>query len=85
MPSLDSGTTAGPTAASDLLPGRHGYQSLTEQKRRLDLRGTLTGRWVTGNNTGITVLQVRAGRQPLAELVDRTGDGCVDAFYVQRK
>ena len=83
-PRREEGVTLSVEILIDLL-GRSGYRSLTEQKRRLDLEGALTGRWIPGDDSGTTVLQVRAGRQPLAELVDRTGDGRVDAFYVQRK
>lgn len=63
--------------------GRRGYRRLTEQRRRLGIEGRLTARWVSTDRSGARVLQVRAGRHPLAELVDRTGNGRVDAFYVR--
>jgi hypothetical protein len=63
--------------------GRRGYRRLTKQRRRLGIQGRLTARWVSTDRSGTHVLQVRAGRHPLAELVDRTGDGHVDAFYVR--
>lgn len=63
--------------------GRSGVRRLEEQRRRLGISGALTGRWVSEDRSAGGVLQVRAGRRPLAELVDRTGDGRVDAFYVR--
>ena len=65
--------------------GRRGYRRLEAQRRRLGIEGALTARWVSGDRSGTRVLQVRAGRHPLAELVDRTGDGRVDAFYVRNR
>lgn len=63
--------------------GRRGVQRLEEHRRRLALDGTLSGRWVSTDRSGGGVLQVRAGTAPLAELVDRTGDGHAETVYLR--
>lgn len=63
--------------------GKRGVQRLEKRKRRLGIRGELTARWVSADGGSAGVLQVRGGRRPLAELVDRSGDGRVDALYVR--
>jgi hypothetical protein len=66
----------------DLL-GRDRVRRLRERRRRLGLRGRLTGRWVSDRGGGL-VLRIQAGDRPLARLVDRTGDRRVDRMYVRR-
>ena len=66
----------------DLL-GRDGYRRLREHQRRLDASGRLAVRWVGTGASGRAVIQVRAGRQPLAELVDRNGDRRVDSIFLR--
>jgi len=66
----------------DLL-GRDGYRRLRTHQRRLDVRGRLAVRWVSVGSSGHAVLQVRAGRHPLAELVDRNGDRRVESIFLR--
>lgn len=63
----------------DLL-GRRTVQRLAGETER---GGTLAGRWVQPHGSA-RVLQIRAGRQPLAELSDLDGDGRVDLALVYR-
>lgn len=79
----DTGVHVSVEIIVDLL-GRDRVRRLRKRRRRLGLRGTLTGRWISGDRDRELVLQIRAGRRPLAELVDRTGDRRVDAMYVRR-
>jgi hypothetical protein len=66
----------------DLL-GRDRVRRLREQRRRLGLRGRLTGRWTSTRGGGL-VLRIQAGTRPLARLVDRRGDGRADRLDVRR-
>ena len=66
----------------DLL-GRDRVRRLREQRRRLGLRGRLTGRWTSTRGGGL-VLRIQAGTRPLARLVDRRGDGRLDRLDVRR-
>lgn len=66
----------------DLL-GRDRVRRLRERRRRLGLRGRLTGRWSSTRGGGL-VLRIQAGDRPLARLVDRRGDGRADRMDVRR-
>lgn len=50
--------------------------------RDLGVRDGLRGRWVPVRERGVTVLQVRAGRTPVAEFTDWNGDRRVDELVV---
>lgn len=63
--------------------GQEGVRRLEETRRRLGIDGTITGRWETTGPSGRGTLVIRAGRHPLARLVDRTGDGQVNDVYVR--
>jgi hypothetical protein len=65
--------------------GRHGYRRLQARKRRLNVRGALRARWLSIGPSGGSVLQVRAGPYPLAELVDQNGDRRVESFFFWRR
>jgi hypothetical protein len=82
-PRRDEGVSISVEILIDLL-GRSGVRRLEAERRRVDLRGALTAQWVSTNRTSERVLRVRAGRHPLAMLVDRTGDGYVEDLYVRR-
>lgn len=72
---LDRGSLA--DVLGDVILGR------LDDGRRLDRHGPLTGRWLRPDG-GATVLQIRAGRLPVAELTDLNGDGRVDVVLVAR-
>jgi hypothetical protein len=54
---------------------------LEARSRALGAREPLTGRWLPGDGRGHT-LYIRAGGIPVAELVDRTGNGRVDVVLL---
>jgi hypothetical protein len=49
--------------------------------RRIRATGALNGRWLSTERGG-TLLEVRAGRTPIAELVDINGDGRFDVVLL---
>lgn len=49
--------------------------------RRLRLNGALSGRWMQ-TDAGGQILEIRAGRTPFAELVDRNGNGRIDVVLL---
>ena len=57
--------------------GKKTFKQLVRHRNRLHVRGALTYRWVDLGRRG-TMLQVRAGRIPVAELIDFWSDGYVD-------
>jgi hypothetical protein len=52
------------------------------QRRALGVREPLAGRWTQEN--GLHILRVHAGGVPVAEFVDRTGNGRVELVRVNR-
>jgi hypothetical protein len=52
------------------------------QRRRLGGNEPLTGRWLRDGDA--TTLRVFSGQLPIAELIDRNGDGRVDVVLVNR-
>jgi hypothetical protein len=50
---------------------------------QIGVTGPMTGRWLHADGAA-TILQIRAGGQPLAELTDIDGDGRVDAVLMPR-
>ncbi len=73
-----SGTIGGSTL-SDIL-GRVVYGRLQDQSSRFG-GGPLTGHWVSSSG-GPLLLQVHAGRRPIAEFVDGNRDGRAEALYL---
>lgn len=71
------------SAELDIILDRRTRNRLYAHRRALDLRAAIEGRWVParGPTTG-RVLQLRAGRSPLAELADWNGDWRVDAMWL---
>ncbi|MEX2570745.1 MAG: hypothetical protein WD737_05520 [Gemmatimonadota bacterium] len=76
-----SGTLNGGGLA-DVLGGRI-YSRLVEVSRAAGGGESLVGRWVRTGGTA-SVLQIRSGSLPIAELTDVNGDGRVDAVLVPR-
>ena len=70
-------------AELDIVLDRRTQRRLYDHRRTLGIRGDFEGRWVAarGSTTG-RVLQLRAGRTPLAELADWDGDRRVDAAWL---
>jgi hypothetical protein len=60
----------------DILLGR-----VDERTRYLGADGALLGRWVDGAD-GATILQIKAGEVPVAELTDGDGDGRADGVIL---
>jgi hypothetical protein len=58
------------------------YEDLRRWARDLGVRDGLRGRWVPVRERGVRVLQVRAGRTPVAEFTDWNGDRRVDELMV---
>lgn len=59
------------------------FGRLTAEGSRLGATAPLSGRWVQAN--GASILQVRSGSRPVAELTDLNGNGRVDAVLVARQ
>jgi hypothetical protein len=57
--------------------GAEVLERIESQRRRLSASSALSGRWLSAEGGG-TVLQVFAGRTPVAELADWSGNGRVD-------
>ncbi len=83
-PSREEGVRFGAEVLVDLL-GARGYRQLQSRRKRLGVSGSLEGRWISTGPSGAHVLQVRAGKHPLAELADRTGDLRVEALFFAAK
>lgn len=71
------------SAELDIVLDRRTQRRLYDHRRHLGTRAPIEGRWVParGRTTG-RVLQLRAGRTPLAELADWDGDRRVDATWL---
>lgn len=65
------------------LVGRRTYRRLERHADRIGAYGALNARWVRLDR-GARVLQVRAGRVPLAELVDYDRDPRVEEVWLNR-
>lgn len=60
------------------------FRRMDSERRRAGTRSPLEGRWLDLRGGG-SVLQIRAGSVPIAELTDVDGDGRVDAALVPRR
>lgn len=70
-------------AELDVVLDRRIQRRLYDHRRHLGTRAPLEGRWVPARGaTSGRVLQLRAGRMPIAELVDWNGDRRVDATWL---
>lgn len=80
---LRSRQTAGSISQRTLetVVGAPVLEKLEDQRRRLGIARYLSGRWLLAEDGG-TVLQVFAGRTPIAELADWESDGRVDMVLV---
>jgi hypothetical protein len=58
------------------------FGRLEARRQALGATDPLTGRWLPAENGG-HVLHVRSGAEPIAELVDRNGDGRVDLVLLK--
>jgi hypothetical protein len=70
------GSRADRAALGDLL-GAVIIGRLEGHSRRIGLNDALTGRWLATDRGG-TILEIRSGRAPIAELVDLDGNGRFD-------
>jgi len=61
------------------------FGRLDGQRQRAGASGPLQGRWVQDRRTGASILQVRAGNQPLAEFTDLDGDGRADLVLMPNR
>jgi hypothetical protein len=59
------------------------FGRIVAEGSRLGGNEPLIGRWIAGDG-GATVLQIRSGSVPVAELTDLTGNGRADAVLVPR-
>lgn len=60
------------------------FGRIVAENTRLGGAEPLTGRWIAGDG-GATVLQIRSGSVPVAELTDLNGNGRADAVLVPRQ
>jgi hypothetical protein len=59
------------------------FGRLVSERSQIGATGPMTGRWIQAD--GASVLQIRAGGVPLAELTDLNGNGRADAVLVTRR
>lgn len=76
-----AGREIGSRELAEVLGDRVMYD-LRSWARDLGVRDGLRGRWVPVRERGVRVLQVRAGRTPVAEFTDFNGDRRVDELMV---
>jgi hypothetical protein len=58
------------------------FGRVDDHRRRLGASEPLVGRWHVDRASGATVLQLRSGNRPVAELTDLDGDGRVDLVLI---